>query len=164
VSISAISQGQATSDDALKKITKYIPSEAIALYVASAQFLDPLKPKLDDSGKELPLHLLNFTARWRLAGVFVIVIVPLLVWLIFSYRRWKATKADPPKSGPGAVVQLKTTLVAMIGLAAWIAALGDTPAFDWQWFKQGMGGVAVLVVSFVLAYSAEPLGIDEFES
>jgi len=162
MSISAIAQGQPTTDDALKKITKYIPTEAVALYVAVAQFLDPLKPKQDGQGKELPLHRLDFGPRWILAGVFLVAVTPLMGWVVFRYRKWKNDKDGTPEKNPSSVQRRLSILVSVIAMAAWVAALSDTPALDWSWFKAGMGGVALLVVSFFLSYAAEPLGIDTF--
>lgn len=157
MSISSVATGE-KSDDGLKAIVKYIPTEVIAIYVAILAVYDPLKRAVDDAGAELPLHQSDFGSRWVLFWVMTAA-TPLITLLIFVYR------AKMVETGPSAVRWDKwvyASLAAIVGLAVWASALPDSPGFDFEFWKVGISGIALLIFSLVMPMIGKLIKLDEF--
>lgn len=158
MSISATTTGDPNTD-LLRQITRYIPSEVIALYVAAFVFLDPLGQRLDKNGKALPVHQSDFGSRWLFAAIFVLLVSPLLVRAVFWHRAWKDGTA---KNAAWKRQRRYSSVFAMLSLSAWITALPENPLQDFAGFKAGMGSLALLVMSIALGFVAGPLGLTNF--
>jgi hypothetical protein len=151
-----------TKDDLLKQITRFIPTEVIALYTAFFVFFGPIKRVTDDQGTELPLHRSDFTSRWWFAAIFVFVVTPIIVRAVF-WAKAKTEKLDPATDAWKAQRRW-STFFAMLAMVAWISALPDTPFEDWSWFQAGMGAAVLLVMSIVLGFVAKPLNLFDFST
>jgi hypothetical protein len=118
--------GTNSDDDALKtalaRITGYVPTEAVASYVAALGILTP-----NSSG-----------GRWAL----FLAIAALAAFLVFYY--WKTTAADPK---PGKTALYWQLVFALGGLAAWAAALPSSPFLSIHNYSAALGGLIIVIVS-----------------
>lgn len=157
MSISTVATGE-VSDDPLKAVVKYIPTEVISIYVAILALFEPIKRISGADGKELPLHMSDFGSRWTLFWAMVIA-TPLISLLIFLYR------AKVVSTGPTAMRWDKwiyASILAILGLAVWASALPDSPAWDFDFWKAGIAGVVLLVFSLIVPPIAKLIKLDEF--
>jgi hypothetical protein len=119
---------------------RYIPTEAIALYVAIlAGAFAPLKVP---TGKTL--DTLDFVTRWRLYFIMLAVTAG-LVWLIYAAKQRQTPVKDPGKWFNIPVFEMAIAVAAM---AAWAAALPDSPFEDFHWYG---GWFAPIVLSTSIA-------------
>ena len=116
----------------LARITAYVPTEAIATYVALLGLIEP--------GPGAP--------RWILLGITALIAI-FLCWYFWS----GATTELPGK------VLVWQCVFALVGLAAWASALPNSPFFSFDWYSARYGAAAVIILSPVIPRVAERLKI-----
>jgi uncharacterized membrane protein YbhN (UPF0104 family) len=120
-------------DNTLGKLTKYIPTEAIALYVAILPFL---------VREDVPLEAQDYTTRWFLAaGVGVLAVV----FAVGVYRRAILDRGGAFRWPP------RMTATVVLAYTAWVVAIPGSPVNDFGWYSPALGAVVALVVSAVIA-------------
>jgi len=157
MSISALASGT-QSDDNLAMVTKFIPTEVIAIYVTLATLYDPLHVGKDSAGNDIPLYKLDFTSRWVLFWV-MFAVTPLVTFLIFRQR------VRIPTSPPTTFVfrkWLSASIYAMVGLTIWAMALPDTPARDFQFWKQGIAAAVLFIFTTAVPLLPGARALDSF--
>jgi hypothetical protein len=110
---------------AATELARYIPTEAIGLYLA---ILGAFAPLVATVGK--PIDMLDFTSRWRFYTIMLAVTAG-LVWLIYA-----AKQAETPakQRGKRFNIPIFEMAVAVVAMAAWTAALPDSPFEDFHWY------------------------------
>jgi hypothetical protein len=108
------------------ELARYIPTEALGLYIAIlasafAHLNTPVGPTLD---------MLNFSSRWHFY-FFMLLATAALVWLVYAAKQ-RETPAKQP--GKRYNVPLLEMAVAVTAMAAWGAALPDSPFADFSWY------------------------------
>ena len=116
----------------LARITAFVPTEAVATYVGILGITTPNSDK----------------GRWILLGV----IAGLALFLCWFY--WKTAKTALPKKALG-----WSAVFALIGLAAWAAALPSSPFFSIDGYTTTFGGIAVLVAAPIIPRLAVLLNV-----
>jgi hypothetical protein len=129
------------------ELARWVPTEAIALYAAIlAGAFGPLSVP---AGKAL--EDLNFSSRWHFYFVMLGVSAA-LVWLIYA-AKIRETPAKSP--GKRANVPIFEMAMAVAAMAAWAAALPDTPfaTFDWygEWFPPVVLGTTTVLLPLIAA-------------
>jgi hypothetical protein len=132
---------------AANSVARYVPTEAIAIYVAIlAGAFGPLKVA---SGADLSTAF-DFTSRWLfLAGSLVVTAG--LVWLLYIGKARS-------QGGPYREVPLFEMAVAMVALAAWAFALPDTPLADFSFYGDWLPPVVLGLTTFAIPAVASALG------
>jgi hypothetical protein len=131
---------------AANALVRYIPTEAVAIYVAIlAGAFQPLRPKPGQ-----PLDQLDFTSRWLFLGIFLIATAG-LVWLLYI---GKARSAGEPYGD----VPLFEMAVAAIALAGWAFALPDSPLADFSFYGGWLPPVVLGLTTLTIPAVAAALG------
>jgi quinol-cytochrome oxidoreductase complex cytochrome b subunit len=157
MSISALASGT-RSDDNLALVTKFIPTEVIAIYVTIGTLYDPLRVRKDSAGNDIPLFKVDFTSRWILFWV-MLAVTPLITYLIFRQR------VTSPNSPPSQFVfrkWLTASVYAMIGLTIWAMALPDTPAKDFEFWKEGIAAAVLFIFTTSVPLLPGARALDSF--
>jgi cytochrome bd-type quinol oxidase subunit 2 len=129
-------------------VARYVPTEAIGLYIAiltgafGALRLPPNK-RLDQ---------LDYSSRWHFYLIMLAVTAG-LVWLIYAAK----TRAHDRRRRDVPVFEMA---VAVIAMAAWAAALPDTPFADFHWYGGWFAGIALATTTAVLPLIAAAFGRD----
>jgi hypothetical protein len=123
----------APSPEILAQLTRYIPTEAIALYVAILPFTVP---------KDVPLTAQDFTSRWVLA---IVVGVAAVLFAVGVYRRAVLDRGD---SFRWPIVRTVTVVMAYV---AWVFAIPASPLNDFGWYTGSLGAVVGIAMSAVIA-------------
>lgn len=125
---------------ALEKITAFIPSEVIGIYVAVIGILAPA----------------SMRGKWVIFGLCVIL-VPFFMWL--GYKA--AKRKNLPVPGARAFVLL--LILAIVAFVAWGAALPSTPFEVFHADATRFGGALVIILGYAIpkiadAFDLTPLG------
>jgi hypothetical protein len=128
--------GTNADEDNLKKelarITAFVPTEAVATYVGILGITTP-------SGEG---------GRWVLLGAIAAVAI-FLCWYF-----WQTAETSLP--GKALVWSI---VFALIGLAAWAAALPSSPFFSFDGYSTTIGGIAVLLLAPIVPRLATLVGV-----
>jgi hypothetical protein len=129
-------EGKKAVESAMEKISAFIPSEIIGIYVAGFGILSPES----DAGK------------WWIFGV-CFALIPVLIWLNYLGHKKRAD----------ATLTVKITIVllvfAMIAFVAWAAALPGTPFLTFSARATAFGGWAVIILAVIMYRVADLLDI-----
>ena len=108
------------------EIARWIPTEAVALYIAilAGAFGALSVP----SGKKLAD--LDYSSRWWFYSV-MLVVTAALVWLIYAAKNRETSAKQPGKRANIPVFEMA---IAVLVMAAWAAALPDSPFADFSWY------------------------------
>lgn len=128
-------------------LARYIPSEAIAIYVAVLALFSPLTPS---SGGHV--WQLDFRSRWWLFGLSL-VFTAALTWLIYLGKRRQAGTR-----GPGRDLPIFELSVAVVAMAVWACALPDSPLLDFEFWDTKDASVLLLVATALIPVVANALG------
>jgi hypothetical protein len=120
----------------LEKVSAYIPSEVIGIYVAGL-------------GIFAPDHV---HAKWILFGVSLIL-VPVLVLVGQAVARKRGLPAPPGKAS------IVVILFAVVAFCAWAAAMPSNPLLDQFPEATRVGGFAVIILAALLPQAANLLDI-----
>ena len=118
---------------AAQGLTKYIPTEAVALYTAILPFLVP---------EDDPLANQDYTSRWWLAGMVALAAV---LWGVGVYRREVLTKGGSfswPK---------RRTAVVVLAFAAWVCAIPGSPLGSFDGYSPAVGAVIGIVAGAAIS-------------
>jgi hypothetical protein len=118
---------------AASELTRYVPTEAIALYTA-------ILPFLVSDGK--PLADQSYTAQWILAASVVIVAVLFGVGVF---------KKEVEKRGESFHWPPKRTLTIVVAFLGWVMVVPGSPFQDFSWFTPAYGAIAGLAITTLLA-------------
>jgi hypothetical protein len=128
--------GQSRLDSAMQKITAFIPSEVVGIYIAVFGILAPAET--------------DNVMKWWIFGICAGLLIPFFIGIGYLAKK---KKREPIPTVP---VLLTLLVCALIAFAAWACALPDTP------FQQVFGdsatrygGGAVIVLAAVLYKIAE---------
>jgi hypothetical protein len=127
------------------RLTRWIPTETIALYVAFLALLTPLVV----SRQEDACRLNSFTGRWIALGAFAAASCLLALLLHVA----KVRRTHEPFRWP-----VWEMVVAPVAFAAWALALPDTPLYSACGYDAEVGGFIVLAVTVTIGVIAEALG------
>jgi hypothetical protein len=119
-------------------LARYIPTEAIAIYLAilTGAFA-PLSPIAGKKSSDL-----DYTSRWHFY-LIMLVATAALVWLMYAAKT-RGSATDRRKHD----VPVFEMAIAVAAMAAWEAALPDTPFADFSWYG---GWFAAIVLSTTVA-------------
>jgi hypothetical protein len=133
---------------ALEKITTWIPTEVIAIYVGLLGIFTPTS-----SGGKWVI----FAIAAALVPAFVILNAALISKR--GKEKWKAEgkQGDPPKFSWAKASKL--VALAAIAYVAWTFALPDSPWLDLTSKAPQIGGAAVLILSLFMSKVAEILDL-----
>lgn len=123
----------AESPEVLAQLTRYIPTEAIAMYVAVLPFMVP---------KDVPLTAQDFTSRWVLA---IAVGVAGVLFAVGVYRRAVLARGDPFRW------PMLRTLTVLLAYVAWVFAIPASPLNDFHWYTSSLGAVVGISTSAAIA-------------
>jgi hypothetical protein len=127
-------------------LARYVPTEAVAVYVAvlAGAFT---APTLSANQK---LYQLDYTNRWWFFGA-MLVVTAALSWLIYAAktRTEDRTRHDVP------VFEM---VIATVAMAAWAAALPDSPFADFKWYGGWFPPIVLGTTTALIPLIAEALG------
>lgn len=130
--------GQSKLDSAMQKITAFIPSEVVGIYIAVVGILAPAPA--------------DNVMKWWIFGICAGLLIPFFIGIGYLAKK----KKNEPV--PTLTVLITLLVCALIAFAAWACALPDTPFH--QLFGDDAtryGGGAVIVLAAVLYQIAEYL-------
>lgn len=117
----------------VRELTRFIPTEAIALYVAVLPFL-----VADDT----PLANQKYTSRWILAaGVGVIAVL----FAVGIYRRELQARGKSFHWPP------RRTVFVVAAFTAWVFVIPGSPFASFSWYTPAIGAIGGLVANTGLA-------------
>jgi hypothetical protein len=116
----------------LGRITAFVPTEVVSTYVAILGITTPN----------------SHVWRW----VLLLVIALLAVFLCWYF--WKTASIGLP-----AKALTWSIVFALVGLAAWAAALPSSPFFSFDGYSTTIGGIAVLIAAPVIPRLATLVGV-----
>ena len=123
---------QSTLSTITAGLTRYIPTEAVALYTAILPFLVP---------KETPLDKQDFTSRWWLAiGVGAAAVLFAVGVYKREIEKRRQTFHWPPRR----------TITVLIAYAGWVFMIPGSPLNTFNWYTPSLGAVAGVVVYFAI--------------
>lgn len=125
-----------TAESAMEKVSAFIPSEVIGIYIAGLGILSPTT----DAGK------------WWIFGVSL-ALIPIVMLLNYLIQK---KRADTPL-GPRASFIL--FIFAVAAFVAWAAALPSTPFLSLSEYATNIGGWSVIILAAVMYKAAEFLDI-----
>lgn len=128
-------------ETALTKVAAFIPSEAIAVYLALWAFADP---RTD-------------TSKWVVFGLGVALVVVFFFLAYFRRRRAVTTDGGPP--APSLRVMILMLVFALVGFVAWTMAMPGTPFEQITDQALKIGGGAIIVLGVLMPRAAEVLGL-----
>lgn len=132
------------------EIARWIPTEAIALYIAIlagafGTLSVPDGTKLED---------LDYASRWTFYFV-MLAFTAALVWLVYAAKNREAPAKAPNKKRNIPVFEMG---IAALAMAAWAAALPDTPFADFSWYGGWFPPVVLSTTTAVLPLIAAAAG------
>jgi quinol-cytochrome oxidoreductase complex cytochrome b subunit len=125
-----------TVDTAMEKITAFIPSDVIGIYVAG---LGVFSPQTDAN-------------KWYVFGVSVLLIPVLMLLNYFDQK-----KRNKPTPGPRIVAVL--VVLALVAFVAWAGAMPGTPFLVFTPYATEIGGWAVVILALIMYKLADLLDI-----
>jgi hypothetical protein len=126
-------QAAAGPSDVLTRLTDFIPTEAVALYVAILAFLVP---------KDVALEAQDFTSRWVLA---IGVAVAAVLFGVGIYRRAVLDRGGTFRW------PFRRTVTVVLAYGAWVFAIPASPLNSFGWYTGSIGAVVGIAVSAVIA-------------
>ncbi|GAA3218257.1 hypothetical protein [Actinocorallia longicatena] len=126
---------------ALSKVAAFIPTEAVAVYLALVAFFNP-------DGDVM---------RWVVFGIGV-VLVPVFYFLAYMNRR-RAVGADGGAPEPSLRVTLLLLVFALLAFVAWAAAMPNNPFEQFTDEATKFGGGAIIVLGVLMPQAAGALGL-----
>ncbi|MEO5874388.1 MAG: hypothetical protein ABIS86_06065 [Streptosporangiaceae bacterium] len=132
-------------DSALTRVAAFIPSEAVAVYLALWSFIGP-----DTS-----------TTRWVVFAIGL-ALVPTFYLLAYLQRRRMVGVNQgevPPQRSLRVVLLL--LVFAMLAFTAWAMAMPDNPFLDLTDQALKFGGGAVIVLGILMPRAADVLGLNK---
>jgi hypothetical protein len=115
------------------ELSRYVPTEAIALYTA-------ILPFLVSDGKALTDQ--SYTAQWILASSVAVVAVLFGVGVF---------KKEVEKRGESFHWPPKRTLTILVAFVGWVMVIPGSPFQDFSWFTPAYGAIAGLAVTTLIA-------------
>lgn len=150
----ATASNEPNKDTAMDKVTKFIPSEVIAIYVAALGILAPVEN----------------TGKWWIYFA-CLALTPILIAINYQQEINKKTRdkaentastANTPRSSRGfwrSRIPYLLALFALIAFTAWVCALPETPFLVFTPLAVKIGAVAILVLAVVMGPLAEIWGL-----
>jgi hypothetical protein len=129
------------------QIARYIPTEAIAIYIGILALFAPLAQK-----PHTKVWQLDYTSRWYLFAAGLVG-TAILVWLVYLGK----SRAAGHK-GPGRDVPVFEIAMAVLAMAAWAFALPDTPLQDFSWWQKGISPVILTAATLLIPVIASAWG------
>ena len=126
-------------DSAMEKVTSFIPSEVIGIYVAGLGILTPVS----DRGK----WLIFFIAS---------ALVPIFIWLNWLREKKHAAQDTTVLPTKSVIVLI---VLGEVAFTAWAAALPGTPFLSLTEYAMKVGGLSVVILAAVLYYAADLLDV-----
>jgi hypothetical protein len=136
-------------------LTKWVPSEVIAIWLLVQAAQGPLELPEDAPAGATFATAIDFTARWY-ATLALVVGAVAIVTLMYIGRSRDVGKDWKRRERGWAFTIL---LAAPAASAAWVLGLPDSPLYDFGWYSQGWGVVIVAAVSTMIAALAYALNI-----
>ncbi len=132
------------------ELARWIPTEAIALYIAIlagafGALSVPKGRKLED---------LDYTSRWIFYFV-MLGVTAALVWLIYAAKNREAPAKAPNKKRNIPVFEMG---VAALAMAAWAAALPDSPFADFSWYGGWFPAIVLTTTTAIVPLIAAAAG------
>lgn len=119
--------------DVLSRLTLFIPTEAVALYVAILPFTVP---------KDIPLTKQDFTSRWILAiGVGVVAVL----FGVGIYRRAVIERGERFRW------PIRRTATLLIAYGAWVFAIPASPFNSFGWYTGALGAAVGIAATTAIA-------------
>jgi hypothetical protein len=115
-------------------LSKYLPSEVVALYVAILPFLVP---------KDTPLTHQDYTGRWAVAGIIGVIAV---IYAVGFYRRERHAQ----NARFVWHVAIGKALIVLIAFAAWVCLVPGSPFNSISWYTPSTGAIIGLLVAGAL--------------
>jgi hypothetical protein len=134
---SAPEAGQNGVQAALSKLTAFVPSEVVGLYISGLGILTPT----------------TYTAKWAIFAI-CLVLIPVFIGLNYLIQKKQAGK-----EAPAASTWFFILLFALVAFVAWSAAIPDTPFLYFSDRATIIAGFLVLVLAAVMYKAADLLGI-----
>ncbi|GAB2844915.1 hypothetical protein GCM10022221_50270 [Actinocorallia aurea] len=128
-------------DTALNRVAAFIPSEAVAVYLALWAFIDPDEP----------------LAKWTVFGVGLALVLAFYFLAYLQRRRAVAGVDGPPARSVG--VTLVLLLFAVVAFTAWAAAMPGNPFTQFTDQAVKIGGGAIIVLGVLMPKVADVLGL-----
>lgn len=121
------------TEQAIDRLTQYIPTEVVTFYVALVSALHTVKASLH-------VEWLGFYA--------MLAVTPVVVWLIYAAKSRANGLAWPlpPSSWPW-----WKFAAALIAFTAWAVALPQSPFESLSWYSTVFGPIIILGVTLILA-------------
>jgi threonine/homoserine efflux transporter RhtA len=126
-----------TVQDALSKLTAFVPSEVVGLYIAGLGTLTPA----------------TSVGKWCIFGICMLLI-PAFMWVSYLIQKKQADKENPTPRRWFILL-----VFAWVAFIAWSAALPSTPFLDIDPRATVIAGVAVLALSSLMSKLARALDI-----
>lgn len=127
-------------------VARYIPTEAIGLYIAilAGAFakLTPKPPK--------KFYQLDFSGRWHFYFA-MLAITAALVWLVYAAK----TRSQDRRRRDVPVFEM---VIAVFAMAAWAAALPDSPWADFKWYGGWFPPIVLSTTTALLPLIAAAFG------
>lgn len=133
-----------TKDTALNRVAAFIPSEAVAVYLALWAFIDPRAA----------------VAKWTVFGVGLVLVIAFYL-LAYLQRRRAVTSGGGDSPARSLRVTLLLLLFAMVAFTAWAAAMPGNPFTQFGDGAMKVGGGAIIVLGVLLPRVADVLGLSE---
>jgi hypothetical protein len=123
-------------DSAMEKISSFIPSEVIGIYVAGFGIFSPE----------------SSAGKWWIFGICALL-VPVFIALNYMQQR------SPSDDAPSARIALIILFFGLVAFIAWAAALPGTPFLSLTPIATAVGGWAVLILAGIMYKVADILEI-----
>ena len=152
-------QGQVakvSSQSFFDALTKWIPSEVIAVWLLVQAAQGPLELPDDAPSGASFAEYIDFTARW-LTVLALVVGAMVVVALMYVGRSREIKKKNWWRMERGWAFTI--LLGAPASAAAWVLGLPDSPLYDFTWYSQTWGVVLVAVTATAVAALAYALGV-----
>jgi hypothetical protein len=127
--------GSAGGDDVVGQLTRYIPTELVAVYTAVVGLL----PNLESKPEVCQAH---FGVRWWTLAVFAIL-TPITVQILYLIKRRSAGAGGP-------TVPWFELISGLVAFAAWAILLPLAPVYTWCSWQPQYGLIIGLIVLFVV--------------
>jgi len=127
------------------ELTRYIPTEAVGVYIAALPFLLGSAPLGDDT----------YTDRWILAGVVAVLAI---LFGVGVFRAQVQRRGERFRWPP------KRTAIILFAFTAWVILIPGSPFAEFSWYTPARGAVIGLVASAILAVYTLWFGGPEDES
>lgn len=123
-----------TPQDVASILTKYLPTEIVALYIAILPFLVP---------KNEPLTHQNYAGRWAVASIVGGIGI---LYALGLYRREVRTRSSSFRWS----VALGKSGTVLLAFAAWVCVVPGSPFNSISWYTPSVGAIIGLLVGSLL--------------